>query len=432
MIAKLKNIIQSGDSALLFMTILLVNVGNYLINLLLGRLLGPVGFAEAGVLATGVLILSFVAVGFQMTAAKYTANYVAAGKKDQLEAFQQWFYRKASFWGLVMGASVALSAWYLQSFLHFNSILPFLLIAAGIPVYLQMSAGRGFLQGNLQFKKLALSYLFEMIGRLLITALFLGIALSFGGQQTTEAVALGFLASFVAAHWVSKIKFEKKRIFFTTDEQKKIVGFMLIMGSYELSQIMISHSDVILVKHYFSNEEAGLYTALALIGRMVFFATWSVVTLLFPKVVQREKQGLPHQHLFYRSLLLVLSVGLGITLGAYFLADWVMLILFGGAFISVSHLLWMYACATTLFACANVFAYYYLSLNRYLPVVLSAVAGVLQIVLITLFHTSIEAVIYAQIGAMGILLIGMLIFHTIKNYKNEKTTYSPRLSLSTQ
>ena len=48
-------------------------------------------------------------------------------------------------------------------------------------------------------------------------------------------------------------------------------------------------------------------------------------------------------------------------------------VFFGGAYLGVSDLLWMYALASGVFAIANVFAYYFLSLEVYLPVVLSAV-----------------------------------------------------------
>jgi hypothetical protein len=51
-------------------TILLVNGGNYLYNLLLGRMLGP-GFSDAAILITLLLILSFVGMTFQIVTAKY-------------------------------------------------------------------------------------------------------------------------------------------------------------------------------------------------------------------------------------------------------------------------------------------------------------------------------------------------------------------------
>ena len=48
-----------GPEQLFMVTILLVNGGNYLYNLILGRMLGPEAFSDAAILITLLLILSF-------------------------------------------------------------------------------------------------------------------------------------------------------------------------------------------------------------------------------------------------------------------------------------------------------------------------------------------------------------------------------------
>ena len=54
---------------------LIVNVGNYLYNLILGRLLGPEAFADAAILITFLLILSFVAMTLQLSVAKFIGTF---------------------------------------------------------------------------------------------------------------------------------------------------------------------------------------------------------------------------------------------------------------------------------------------------------------------------------------------------------------------
>ena len=55
---------------LFMISVLTVNGGNYLYNLILGRLLGPAQFADAAVLITFLLVLSFVAMTFQLSDCK--------------------------------------------------------------------------------------------------------------------------------------------------------------------------------------------------------------------------------------------------------------------------------------------------------------------------------------------------------------------------
>ena len=58
--------------------------------------------------------------------------------------------------------------------------------------------------------------------------------------------------------------------------------------------------------------------------------------------------------------------------------------------ISIAPLLWKYALATGIFAVSNIFAYYYLSLDKYVPVVLSGLFGMLQVFCIVFYHDSLD------------------------------------------
>ena len=84
--------------------------------------------------------------------------------------------------------------------------------------------------------------------------------------------------------------------------------------------------------------------------------------------------------------------------------------MFGENYLSVAFLLWKYALATSIFAIANIFAYYFLSINKYAPVVISALLGLTQIILIAMFHKSLEQVVEMQIISMVILLIFQLVY----------------------
>lgn len=431
MIAKIKSLLIN-DASFLFISTIIVNAGNYGINLVLGRILGPAEFAEASILATGVLMLSFIAVGFQLTSAKYSATFRAEDNTTKLHALNSWLSQKSYLLGIGLAIILLLFSYSLKSFLHFKSVIPFILIIVCIPLYLHLSVSRGWLQGVEKFKNLAYTYIAEMGVRLVITfALVFGV-IYFNQGLTSEAIAIGFLASFVGTYFVSKQKIEPAEEKLETRDLSMIYKFVLVIGFYEFSQILINNSDIILVKHYFENEEAGLYAALALIGRVVFFATWTIVTLLFPKVIQKEKKGEKHTHLFWGSLLIVAGIGIAIILACLFFDEMIINILFGSAYLSVSPLLWKYAVATTLFASANVFAYYYMSLNKYFPVTISVFAGILQIVLIVFFHNDITQVITVQIILMGALLLAMTAYYLYDQYfmnmksarKSEQLNYS--------
>jgi O-antigen/teichoic acid export membrane protein len=102
-----------------------------------------------------------------------------------------------------------------------------------------------------------------------------------------------------------------------------------------------------------------------------------------------------------------------IVLGTFLFPELVVKIMFGEKYLPIAFLLWKYALATSIFAVANIFAYYFLSINEYVPVLISAILGLTQIILIVLFHKSLEQVVTMQIIAMIILLAFQLSYFLI-------------------
>ena len=73
-INKAKQISKLKPEQIFMLSVLLVNGGNYLYNLLLGRILGPEAFSDAAIMITFLLALSFVAMTFQLVTAKFSAT----------------------------------------------------------------------------------------------------------------------------------------------------------------------------------------------------------------------------------------------------------------------------------------------------------------------------------------------------------------------
>ena len=392
-------------------SVIIVNGGNYLYNLILGRILGPEEFADAALLITFLLVLSFVAMTFQLSTAKFSVIF----EKDVFKNFINIIYKYSSAIGIVLGILLILFANSLQALFNTQSSTMFTLFGIGVPIYFIMSVNRGVFQGSKKFDSLAITYQGEMISRLIITLLFIYTI----QLQSSVLVALGIAISFLFGllPFQSKhIEITKKHTLSSTDS-KYILKFFLLTAFYELTQIIINNSDILMVKHYFETYEAGLYASLALIGRVVYFVAWMFVMLLLPKVVQKQKDGEAHSPVLFKYVFYITLLSAAIVLGCYLFPEFVINIMFGSEYISIAPLLWKYAIATSLFAISNIFAYYFLSLDQYIPVVLSALLGVSQVVLILFFHNTLSQVVIMQIIAMAILLAFQLFFFLVYQKK---------------
>ncbi len=396
---------------LFMLSVLLVNGGNYLYNLVLGRILGPALFADAAVLITFLLVLSFAAMTFQLVTAKFSVLF----DNDTLKMFVVRVYKYAFFVGFLLGVIIIWFAEQLQVLFNTSSSSMFVIFGAGVPLYFLMSVNRGVYQGKKAFKSLSITYQLEMLSRLIIT---LGIIWLLD-IKSPIIIALGILLSFgfgLIPFKFSLLNFNKE-IDLTSEQSKNIRSFFIITAFYELTQIIINNSDILLVKSYFEPYEAGLYASLALIGRIVYFIAWMFVMLLLPTVVQQNKDGQDTAPTLFKYVSYIAGISTLIVVVCLVMPETIITILFGKSYIAMAPLLWQYAIATSMFAISNIFAYYYLSLDKYIPVIISGVFGLLQIVLVVFFHNSLEEVVHVQIIAMFFLLCIQLVFFRI-SHKN--------------
>ena len=395
------------------LSVLAVNGGNYLYNLILGRVLGPAQFADAAVLITFLLVLSFVAMTFQLVTAKFSVVF----ENDTFKNFVSKIYKNATIVGLGLGALIIVFANQLQALFNTSSSSMFTIFGIGVPLYFLMSVNRGVFQGKKEFKSLSITYQAEMLSRLIIT-----LALIFLFDiQSSVVIAIGILISF--GFGLVPFKFKnlnfKKTIAIEASQSKQVRSFFIITAFYEFTQIIINNSDILLVKHYFDAYDAGLYASLALIGRIVYFVAWMFVMLLLPTVVQLKKEGKETAPILFKYVGYIAAIATAIVIGCALFPETAITILFGDSYLAMAPLLWKYALATGLFAISNIFAYYYLSLDQFVPVVISGVFGMLQMGLVIFFHNSLEQVVHMQIVAMIFLLVVQVLFF-ILNTKRKK------------
>ncbi|AQS93224.1 sugar isomerase [Polaribacter sp. BM10] len=399
---------------LFMLSVLLVNGGNYLYNLVLGRVLGPEKFADAAILITFLLVLSFVAMTFQLVTAKFSVLF----EDSVFSGFISKIYKNALFTGIFLAILIVVFSLQLQSFFRTTSSIMFVIFGIGVPFYFLMSVNRGVFQGKQELKSLSITYQSEMISRLLLTFTLLYLL----DIDSSLIIAIGIFFSFIFGllpFRTSDFSLSKKFVL-NTANKKLVKNFFIITAFYELTQIIINNSDILLVKHYFESYEAGLYASLALIGRVVYFIAWMFVMLLLPTVVQLKKEGKDTLPILLKYVAYIAVIAATIVVSCFFFPDEIIKILFGSEYLSISNLLWKYASATGIFAISNIFAYYYLSLDKYVPVVLSGIFGMLQIVLVVLFHDSLEQVVHVQIIAMVLLLFVQLSFFFFKDSVKSK------------
>lgn len=401
-----------AGGSVLALAMFAANGGNYLLNVALGRWLSPPEFADANLMVTLMLLVTAIAVSLQLIAARFAGINVVSGTAEETRAMARGLERWAAVGGVGFGLLLAVGSPMWADFFNVESAWPFVILGLGMPAYLVQAVGRGVLQGQLEFRALAGTFVKEMLVRV---TLGIGlVALGFGVIGATSALTASFIATWIAVKlalgWHGETKVRSRL-------SKEVLAYAGPVGVLLLGQIIINNGDVLISKQGLEPTEAGVYAAVALVGRAVFFLSWSVATTIFPAAAQREEAGEESNGLLYAGLGAVAVLGVCAVIGARLLGGTVLGRVFGEAYADVSSQLALYALATAVFAMANLIVSHYLALGHLREALIMLVGGGIQTILLLSAERTIDDLIQAQVIAMFILFAAVFASHGARSLK---------------
>lgn len=389
-----------GGSLLAVATVA-ANAGNYVLNLLLGRWLTPAEFSDATLMVTLMLTLTSVALCLQLVAAKFVGSDPAGSV-----ALAHRLNRHAWLAGVVLGGLLVGLAPQWQGLFQTASPWPFVVLGLGIPCYLAQAVGRGVLQGSLQFGRLAASLVVEMVVRLAGGAL--GVALGFGVVGATVGLSLSFAATWLVVRGAgTRVDGSGAK------PPAGVRAYAAAVGVLMVGQIVIMNGDVLVAKAFLSPDDAGTYSAVALIGRAVFFVSWAAATVAFPAAARRHAAGQDTDRLLLGGVAAVAGLGAACTVGALLVGGPVLTLVLGDAYGGLSRVLAEYALVTTLFAVANLVATHHLSTGRTLESRVLLAGAVVQTALLLVSHSSVTTLVHTQLVAVTLLLLAVAACHRV-------------------
>jgi len=384
-------------SAILLLSTGLVAATNLLYNILIARMLGASSFGHASALYTLLMLVTAITLSFQIITSKFIARSAETVVRAQIYASM---LRRA--WQVGLGVAVLLAAGsaYLKSYFNLPAQHDLVLLAFAAGVYIPLGVRRGKMQGCYNFRGLALNVVVEVTVKLGGALLFLHYRMGVTGVMT--AILLSIVAAYLVATPGAEYRATRGLI--------KIAPFGEGMQAvlYFIGQVILSNLDILLVKHFFPPPEAGIYAAIALVGRVVFMLSWSVVSSMFPvSASHTHRQG--GRSVLYTGLLLVGTVT-SVFIAVVALAPqavWTMLLgkpfLLGTA--SFSTLLTEYAVMTGIYCIAVVVMMYEISRRIGTAGWVQLGASILLTGAIWRYHGSLSQVILVQLLVMCGLLV---------------------------
>jgi O-antigen/teichoic acid export membrane protein len=386
-----------SGSFVMLVAMMLVNVFNFAYNMVMARMLGPAAFGNINAAVTLLLLASCVSLAFQLVCAKFVARSHADSGKA---AIVHNLLGKAWIVSLALGAILFLAQRPVASFLNVPSPWIIGILALGIAAYAPLGVKRGAMQGVCAFPRLGTNFVLEAIVRF-----FVGAGLVVAGYGVLGAVG-AISAAVITACFLPRLP-SQLRVQPGAAEPLSLAEAVQAIVFF-IGQVIINNIDILLVKHYFPSDPAGIYAAISQIGRLLYFASWfGVVNAMFPvaAAVSAEQKTQNKAHGIGLPLLLVLGLSLLFIVISALFPHLIMGVIFGSRFIDIGWLLALYAAATGLYSLSVVFIAYEMSRRIANTAWLQLIFSGVLVLGIALFHGSLREVILVRIVLMALMLV---------------------------
>ena len=385
-----------GSVILLFSTGL-VSATNLVYNIAIARGLGAAGFGHATAIYTLLMLLSAVTLAYQLVTSKLVAKCPDLPSKV---AIYKDLLRRSWQTGLLLGALIALFSGAIARYLHLPSSRDIVLLGFGTAVYVPLGVRRGMVLGLYDFTRLAANFVLEALIK--ITGALVLLHYGFGVSGVIGAVVGSIAVAYLTAGpgIASVASSETGRASFREGMQA-IVFFC--------GQVIISNLDILFVKHYFTPNVAGQYAAIALVGRVVYMFSWSVISSMFP-VSAASTQRKASRALLKSALWVVAGITSMFTLATWIAPTSLWKAVLGSTFLNASHirfssLLVSYSAMTGVYSIAVVLLAYEMSRKIANATWVQLAFSALLPAGIALFHESLHQVIMVQL----LLMLGLLL-----------------------
>ena len=374
----------------------------YVYHFIFARILEPAKYGELastltllGLLTTSFVFLSLVVVKFIST----------ADKKD-VEVVFSWFIKKSAAISFLLAILILALSPAISKFMHVD-VKIILLIGPILFFSVFLVVTRATLQGLMKFRELVVSNTSEMLGRLIF-----GLILVMVGWEVFGAF-VGILVSIVFSLLLTKNYLKDFKIIKVVrkfEDGEKVFSYGLPIFIASLASNMFFSTDVILVKHFFSSYDAGLYAALSNLGKIIFYGASPVTSVMFPMVSKRHSQGGNFHKIFIFSLLLTSLIAGGILTLYFLFPNIAILTLYGKKYVQAAPNLFWFGTFMTIFTIGSLFMNYFLSRNKTKVVWLVIGGALLQIVGIWFFHKNMITVIRVSTLSATLCLASLLIY----------------------
>lgn len=399
------DLLKAGFLFLIFSVI--TSLCNYLYQLFMGRMLGPEEYGVLGSLFAIVYIVTFSTNTFNLVISKHVAEFHSKSEAEKIKSIVYKGFKKTLFFGLILLALFILLSPFIGDFMKIDDKAG-LIIVGFIGFFSFISVlFTGALNGMQKFFSQNLS---GFISTVLKLVLAIGLVfLGFSVNGALAAVLIGIMISLIFSYFPlhKELKTKTSKSF----DAKKLYLYAIPVFFATIFYVLIITLDQILVKHYLSSSDAGIYAAAGMIAKMIWFGSGFLIGPLFPKLVSNKANNKSTSKLLRSSLLYVLTL---VVIGCiiFFVAPTLIVnVLYGKEYFAAIPLIGMFGVALGIFSLIQILMTYDLAVERYNFIYILLAGLVIEVAGIIVYHNSLLDIVKIVLISNILIIFSMIIYN---------------------
>lgn len=397
---------------------LAISFFNYLYYPVVSRLVSVVEFGEIQ-----ASISIFMQLGILLTAFGYVVANITGNSSNERTKRDIIFLERITL-VLSVGVLIALVLFgnMLQSSLQFSSVAPLLLIGVLVMLNVPSTTRSYVLQGSKRLKEVSISGIIFSVSKLLLTVLLVICGVN------AEAAILGYIIAqiltLVYLNIRSKDVFPSIEKGFTlpfkaldSRRVKKELKFGALVIILLAALAVLYSFDVVLARFFLSPEQAGEYSGVSSVARIIYFATASVAGVLIASVAVKDSYKRSRRVLLGSAGIVVL---IGVSVLILFVAFPVhsISLLLGSTYVHVANLLPLTGLFMFIASLNNLLITFQIARRKYSATVPAIIGVIVLAVCLFINHNSVHDLITGYLVA-NVVVFAILTLQIVRRNRDE-------------
>jgi O-antigen/teichoic acid export membrane protein len=415
-IKQLKNPIVFS-SIIVFIGSMISNFFAYLYHLVLGRILGPVGYGELAALISVLYILGIPTITVQTMLIKYFAIYKAKGEIGKSHTLFMKTTKNLTYFLIIISVLIVLTSPLITNFLHLSSPIIIIWLCLFFIFSTLTIVNVSVLQGYQMFIWVAIFTVIPVALKLFISIPFAYLGVQWAMFASGIAAFISYILYFLPIKFIFKIPATSIDL-----TKKHIIKFSIPTLLTVLGTTSMYSADIILAKHFLPSVEAGIYSAVAILGKIIFFASSAITLVVYPMISEKVVKKINTENLVKMALGLVGLISFGITILYFLYPSMIVKNLFGKSFFDSIPFMGSFGIFISFYSIAQCLAMINLAQNKTYCGLVAMISSIVQIVIILFLHSSIQTIIYVNLLISIMFLLGEIIIYIFYNNLNKNET----------